>query len=227
MMSNRERQHATPPWGPGNPQELNRFSYVNNNPLRYSDPSGHVYLSRTQAAEIIRQLTAIQKEINKAIRAATDPQDIMTILKQGLLQFIGSYKGVVGAFISNTASILYDELVTHNLVERLTGFSDFLMEIINGLSYALGSDSPWIFMQFSSLGGNCGGSDTNCEFQGGASLYIVWEGGRFTIDGVPDDFYEANVGVIGDCRPSNKKNCNEDEPTHGTPNTAFQRIVLP
>jgi hypothetical protein len=26
---------------PGNPQSLNRFSYVNNQPLRYTDPSGH------------------------------------------------------------------------------------------------------------------------------------------------------------------------------------------
>jgi RHS repeat-associated protein len=26
---------------PGNPQSLNRFSYVNNNPIRYNDPSGH------------------------------------------------------------------------------------------------------------------------------------------------------------------------------------------
>src|SRR6266545_737026 len=26
---------------PSNPQSLNRFSYVNNNPLRYTDPTGH------------------------------------------------------------------------------------------------------------------------------------------------------------------------------------------
>ncbi len=43
MMSNRERQQATAPWGPGNPQDLNRFSYVSNNPLKYIDPSGHYY----------------------------------------------------------------------------------------------------------------------------------------------------------------------------------------
>jgi len=28
--------------GTANPQELNRYSYVNNNPLKYTDPSGHV-----------------------------------------------------------------------------------------------------------------------------------------------------------------------------------------
>jgi len=28
---------------PGNPQALNRYSYVLNNPLRYNDPSGHAF----------------------------------------------------------------------------------------------------------------------------------------------------------------------------------------
>ena len=35
---------------PGDPQSLNRFSYVNNNPLRYTDPTGH-YLLLEDAAE--------------------------------------------------------------------------------------------------------------------------------------------------------------------------------
>jgi hypothetical protein len=29
------------PWGPANPQTLNRYSYVQNNPLKYTDPTGH------------------------------------------------------------------------------------------------------------------------------------------------------------------------------------------
>ena len=29
------------PWGPTNPQVLNRYSYVQNGPVRYNDPSGH------------------------------------------------------------------------------------------------------------------------------------------------------------------------------------------
>jgi RHS repeat-associated protein len=33
-----QTQHPT---GPSNPQELNRFSYVHNNPLKYTDPTGH------------------------------------------------------------------------------------------------------------------------------------------------------------------------------------------
>jgi RHS repeat-associated protein len=35
-----DRQEQAP-WGPINPQALNRYSYVLNNPLRWTDPSGH------------------------------------------------------------------------------------------------------------------------------------------------------------------------------------------
>jgi hypothetical protein len=42
QMSDQQRQQAGEPWGPANPQALNRYSYVQNNPLKYTDPSGHV-----------------------------------------------------------------------------------------------------------------------------------------------------------------------------------------
>ena len=35
---------------PANPQSLNRYSYVNNNPLRYVDPSGHMPCEEYQGA---------------------------------------------------------------------------------------------------------------------------------------------------------------------------------
>jgi RHS repeat-associated protein len=41
QLSDRERQRAGEPWGPSNPQALNRYAYVLNNPLKYTDPSGH------------------------------------------------------------------------------------------------------------------------------------------------------------------------------------------
>ncbi len=36
---------------PGDPQSLNRFSYVNNNPLRYTDPTGHYLLLEDAAGD--------------------------------------------------------------------------------------------------------------------------------------------------------------------------------
>jgi hypothetical protein len=40
-LSDKERQQLGSPMGPQNPQALNRYSYVLNNPVRYTDPSGH------------------------------------------------------------------------------------------------------------------------------------------------------------------------------------------
>lgn len=40
QLGNQDRQQAKAPWGPMNPQALNRYSYVLNNPLRYTDPTG-------------------------------------------------------------------------------------------------------------------------------------------------------------------------------------------
>ena len=40
MLSDKEKQQLGAPWGPANPQALNRYSYVLNNPMRWTDPGG-------------------------------------------------------------------------------------------------------------------------------------------------------------------------------------------
>ncbi len=41
QLSGQDRQQAKVDTGPSNPQALDRYSYVLNNPLRYTDPGGH------------------------------------------------------------------------------------------------------------------------------------------------------------------------------------------
>lgn len=39
-----------------NPQSLNRFSYVNNNPVKYNDPSGHCGVSNKSGGEAQQEI---------------------------------------------------------------------------------------------------------------------------------------------------------------------------
>ncbi len=41
QLSGQDKQKAKEPWGPDNPQAINRYSYVLNDPLRFDDPTGH------------------------------------------------------------------------------------------------------------------------------------------------------------------------------------------
>lgn len=44
QLDEEDRQGAGSPWGPANAQALNRYSYVLNNPQKYTDPSGHAFV---------------------------------------------------------------------------------------------------------------------------------------------------------------------------------------
>ena len=41
QLSDDEQKQLGSQWGPANPQALNRYSYTQNNPIRYTDPTGH------------------------------------------------------------------------------------------------------------------------------------------------------------------------------------------
>jgi RHS repeat-associated protein len=54
QLSPQEQVQAKLPWGPLNPQALNRYSYVLNNPVRYVDPTGHANQDNRQVQSIDR-----------------------------------------------------------------------------------------------------------------------------------------------------------------------------
>jgi hypothetical protein len=67
QLSNKQRQQAGSPWGPSNPQALNRYSYVLNNPLKYTDPTGHTTY-RVNGDDIDHWLSIFNRNINRLKR---------------------------------------------------------------------------------------------------------------------------------------------------------------
>lgn len=71
QMSDQQRQKAGDPWGPTNPQALNRYSYVLNGPMKATDPSGHsVYMEKDEAmayADELEQAAATLRDIKPVI----------------------------------------------------------------------------------------------------------------------------------------------------------------
>lgn len=59
----------------GNPQDLNRYSYVRNNPLGYSDPSGH-FVHIAIGAVIGAVVGAVVAVAPKVIRNIRDGQPL-------------------------------------------------------------------------------------------------------------------------------------------------------
>jgi hypothetical protein len=78
QLSDDEKKQAGSPWGPVNAQALNRYSYVQNNPMRWTDPSGHtLYLNATQASRLVTMIESLANDLEFAAGIA-EKVDIAT-----------------------------------------------------------------------------------------------------------------------------------------------------
>ena len=125
QLSDDEKQQLGSPWGPANPQALNRYRYVQNNPLWYTDPSGHTwYLSQAQAAGLALELRALAREY----ASLADPLAVV-----GLATQAGSIVGEALAAKYPIMSMVYGGAA------RLAGFLGLLFTTV-GASFAHGVD---------------------------------------------------------------------------------------
>jgi RHS repeat-associated protein len=74
---------------PGNPQALNRYAYVYNNPLQYTDPSGHWLETAWDIANIVWDIHEIRQDPGNLWNWGALVVDVGTALLPGVPAFAG------------------------------------------------------------------------------------------------------------------------------------------
>jgi RHS repeat-associated protein len=99
QLSGNDRQEAHKPNGPKNPQALNRYTYVLNNPERSSDPTGHFIVYKESAASFALALDQLILDWDKVVQG--NQQVIGTINSIANGDPTGASAVIVGAFLAN------------------------------------------------------------------------------------------------------------------------------
>jgi RHS repeat-associated protein len=122
---------------PYNPQTLNRYSYCDNNPLNYTDPSGHFAIFAAIIGAIIGAITG-------AISAAAAGGDIWK----------GAAFGAVIGFISTSAAMFAKDAMMASFAGKI--ISPMQGGMITGVEFAIGGAGAGAISGFAGGAGNIG-----------------------------------------------------------------------
>ena len=158
-LSDDARQQVGSPWGPSNPQALNRYSYVLNNPMRWTDPTGHQTLTKDQAA-----LVALY--IRNTVIPQIEAGGAKDIIDGGILGWLSTL-GTVGSVIAGMLGAKDGNLSALRAAEMLANELDYFAE------YA--PDGTTISFFFTDV------SQHGCYSEGCAHFYsmqLAWSNGK-------------------------------------------------
>jgi len=142
QLSGRDREQAVNPNGATNPQALNRYSYVQNNPTRYKDPTGHTwYLSHRKGLMLAMAFAQLAKDLYTAA-TTFDARDLAAIT----LGFMTGVEaaGIVGAALGAMLGLVTDLVVRIGSAPLASLAADIAMTILerdgpDGVALALSS----------------------------------------------------------------------------------------
>jgi RHS repeat-associated protein len=140
MDGDAKQQHGSP-MGPANPQALNRYSYVQNNPLKYTDPTGHtVYMSQQEGRDYVQNIRDLARLFRDAsfidafLVAIVDGSAAMAavLIKYGMASaFVAAIMpglAVAAAFL--TLYGVPTALIMNQWAEQLKDFADLVSAIV-------------------------------------------------------------------------------------------------
>ncbi|WP_423223229.1 RHS repeat-associated core domain-containing protein [Candidatus Amarolinea aalborgensis] len=133
---------------PGNPQSLNRYSYVGNQPLRFTDPSGHAAICGTSADGGCGDTDVLHTIEMQLLRGRLDPIGA----KQAYYQYYRTHPGEsVGAYQPIKSTEEFNGIIS-------TGYAQAQAELgvanLGGLALGAATTNGVIFEAMSGYGGN-------------------------------------------------------------------------
>lgn len=140
-MSDEDKQQAGSPWGPENPQALNRYSYVQNNPLRWTDPIGHsVYMNHTEAYQYAKGLRTLSKIMTTIAGAAgsMSRKAFVSLLLDSIAELASA--GVITSAVAASLTAIAGLLVIPGLIADVAAFAWRLGQLADKIDQWNGSE---------------------------------------------------------------------------------------
>ena len=128
--------------GLANPQALNRYAYVLNNPMRWTDPGGHsVYMSHEQANLFVQYLRDFARELYRAAKGL--PNNVQGILASIANAFGGSIAKFLHKLFLNLRLLQYEQIAAiYALADYVEGVNKLSPD---GVAIATGLNSGEYF----------------------------------------------------------------------------------
>jgi RHS repeat-associated protein len=130
QMDGDAKQQYGSPMGPANPQALNRYSYVQNNPLKYTDPSGHQLVRGQHVLDAweqwhIEEQRRIDQKYAQSSQALHDfIQDLIVQIENGI------------AMRADQLREMINQIKDVNAKNALLAAVDVIEDYLNGLTVA-------------------------------------------------------------------------------------------
>jgi RHS repeat-associated protein len=187
-----DRSKSKNPMGPTEPQALNRYSYALDNPLRYTDPSGHVaYLTRAHAAKLVSILHQGAKEMRESL---SQPGKQNWVLKTMVNAIIGILSAGIGetVFAGEAAAQVASRIGSAGVFAALQSIFDPVTAMAEGLANIfddLGNSISTV-LSHQNDGGTCNGENS-------AAVGIAWDEGGFEVADVYNGrmYSDAKIGT--------------------------------